>query len=203
MIAAVILAAGESSRLGRPKQLVVLGGRSLIRRAVEAARGAGCSPIVVVLGAYADEVRAEIEPLAPRTVVNASWREGMGGSVRTGIAELVDASDPVDAVVLTGCDQPCLSSAVLRRLIEAYRDRRDRARTMVASTYAGTRGTPALFSRAEFDRLLELEGDRGARDLLRETAGGVVDVSWPDGARDIDAEDDLSGLACEDSDAEL
>jgi len=202
VIAAVVLAAGEASRLGRPKQLVAYRGRSLIRGAVEAALGGGCSPVVVVLGARAEQVRREIEPRDVRVVVNSAWREGMAASVRAGIAELA-AADEVEAVVLTGCDQPHLSAEVFRRLLEAYRGREDPAASMAACEYAGTLGAPALFARAEFGRLLSLEGDRGARDLLRAEAGRVVRISWPEGARDVDTPEDLPGPTCGDPDAAL
>jgi len=202
VIAAVVLAAGEASRLGRPKQLVAYRGRSLIRGAVEAALGGGCSPVVVVLGARAEQVRREIEPRDVRVVVNSAWREGMAASVRAGIAELA-AADEVEAVVLTGCDQPHLSAEVFRRLLEAYRGREDPAASMAACEYAGTLGAPALFARVEFGRLLSLEGDRGARDLLRAEAGRVVRISWPEGARDVDTPEDLPGPTCGDPDAAL
>jgi len=199
VIAAVVLAAGESSRLGRPKQLVEFRGRSLIRGAVEAAREAGCSPVVVVLGAWSEPVLREIESLEIRAVVNEAWREGMGGSVRAGITELVSAGDEIEAVLLTGCDQPWLSADVMRRLIGAYRGREDPSETMAACAYAGTLGVPALFAREEFHQLLALEGDRGARDLLRAREGRVVRISWPEGARDVDLPEDLPGPACGDT----
>jgi molybdenum cofactor cytidylyltransferase len=203
VIAAVVLAAGGASRLGRPKQLVAYRGRSLIRGAVEAALGGGCSPVVVVLGAQAEQVRQEIEPRDVRVVVNSAWREGMAASVRAGIAELEATTDEVEAVVLTGCDQPHLSAEVFRRLLEAYRGREDPAASMAACEYAGTLGAPALFARAEFGRLRALDGDRGARDLLRAEASRVVHISWPEGARDVDTPEDLPGPACGDPDAAL
>ena len=203
MIAAVVLAAGESSRLGRPKQLVEYRGRSLIRGAVEAALGAGCSPVVVVLGAQAERVRQEIEPLDVRAVVNPAWREGMAASVRAGIAEIEATAGEVEAVVLTGCDQPHLSADVLRRLLEAYRGREDPAASMAACDYAGTLGSPALFARTEFARLLALDGDRGARGLLRAEDERVIRICWPEGARDVDVPEDLPGPACGDPDAAL
>jgi molybdenum cofactor cytidylyltransferase len=203
VIAAVVLAAGESSRLGRPKQLVEYRGRSLLRGAVEAAREAGCSPVVVVLGARAEAVRPEVDSLEVRVVVNDRWREGMGGSVRAGIAALAGPGPAIEAAVLTACDQPRLSADVLRGLIEAYRDRDDRLATMAACAYAGTLGAPALFAQQEFGRLLALRGDRGARDLLRSRVARVVQVSWPEGARDVDSPEDLPGPACSDPGAAL
>jgi molybdenum cofactor cytidylyltransferase len=203
VIAAVVLAAGESSRLGRPKQLVEYRGRSLIRGAVEAALGGGCSPVVVVLGAHADRVRREIEPLDVRHVFNPAWREGMAASIRAGVAEVESVPAAIEAVVLASCDQPHLSAEILSRLIAAFRRREDASASMAACEYAGILGVPALFARAEFGRLLALDGDRGARDLLRAGSGPVVRISWPEGARDVDAPADLPGPACGDPDAAL
>jgi len=203
VIAAVVLAAGESSRLGRPKQLVAFRGRSLTRGAVDAALGGGCSPVIVVLGARAERVRQEIDSRDVRAVVNPEWREGMAGSIRVGLAELEAAAGDAEAVVLMGCDQPHLSADVLRRLLEAYRGRNDATATMAACAYAGTLGAPALFAREEFGRLLALGGDRGARDLLRAEADRVVRISWPDGARDVDVLGDLPGPTCGDPNAAL
>jgi molybdenum cofactor cytidylyltransferase len=119
VIAAVVLAAGQSSRLGRPKQLVAFDGRSLIRRAVEAALEGGCAPVIAVLGASAREVRQEVEPFNVHIVVNENWRVGMAGSIRTGMAGLAAIGASVEAVVLLGCDQPGLDAEVIRRLLDA------------------------------------------------------------------------------------
>ncbi len=191
MIAAVVLAAGGSSRLGRPKQLVEFGGRSLLRNAVEAAVGGGCDPVVVILGAEAERIRPELEGLAVVAVTNPCWRHGVATSIRRGVAEVEQLCPEVEGVVLIACDQPLLSPAIIRALIEAHRDCSERAAAMVASAYAETLGTPALFGRDHFGSLGQLDGDRGARGLLRESAPRVVTVAWPQGAVDIDRPEDL------------
>jgi molybdenum cofactor cytidylyltransferase len=203
VIAAVVLAAGQSSRLGRPKQLVAFDGRSLIRRAVEAALEGGCAPVIAVLGASAREVRQEVEPFNVHIVVNENWRVGMAGSIRTGMAGLAAIGASVEAVVLLGCDQPGLDAEVIRRLLDAYHKRRSSGVTMVASAYGETLGTPALFAAVEFAALDALAGDRGARDLLRARSDRVSSISWPEGARDVDGPEDLPGAACDNPDAAL
>lgn len=186
MIAAVVLAAGGSSRLGRPKPLVREGGVSLVRRTVDAARDGGCDPVVVVVGGAADRVRVELSGLAVEIVENESWRAGQAGSVRVGVRALA-GRDEIDGVMLLVCDQPRLDADVVRRLLAAWDGAIGRR---VAARYANVCGVPAVFHREWFDRLQRLSGDRGARDLLRGEPGTVA-VDWPDGAYDVDRPEDL------------
>jgi molybdenum cofactor cytidylyltransferase len=187
MIGAVILAAGGSTRLGRPKQLEPCSGTSLLSRTVDAAEGASLRPIVVVLGAFASRVRSEIAQRDVQVVLNPNWERGMSESIRRGVA-VVAAVPDVSAVVLLACDQARITADVVIRLCAAF-DGRPRRR--VASEYAGTLGVPALFERALFEDLGRLEGDRGARSVLTAEPGCLLRVPWPDGALDIDREEDL------------
>jgi CTP:molybdopterin cytidylyltransferase MocA len=176
-VAAVVLAAGESKRLGEPKQLVRLGGEALLERAVRVAREAGCSPVVVVLGAAAETMLARCSLGEVRVVVNEDWRKGMGGSVRVGVAALRGLG--AAGCVLMTCDQPTVSAEHLRALMASGE--------VTASAYAGRSGVPAYFPVGSFPALMELEGDAGARTLLPgvpvvELAGGEMDV---DSARDV------------------
>ena len=176
MTAAVVLAAGASTRLGEPKQLAVVGGERLLERAVRVAREAGCAPVVVVLGARAEEIRAACVLGDARVVVNEEWSEGMGASVRVGVGAVGDA----EGAVLMTCDQPAVTAEHLRALM-AVGD-------VAASAYAGRCGVPAYFPAKAFAALMELWGDAGARGLLREAAtvdldGGELDV---DTAADLD-----------------
>lgn len=174
-VAAIILAAGASTRLGEPKQLVTLGGERLVERAVRVARQAGCDPIVVVLGAHAESIVAQCRLDPARTVVNPDWREGMASSIRCGVRQL---DDTPDAAILMTCDQPAITAdhlqALMRRGIEGP----------VASHYAGRRGVPACFPAASFGDLSLLAGEEGARQLLRsaltiELVGGELDIDTP------------------------
>jgi CTP:molybdopterin cytidylyltransferase MocA len=173
MTAAVVLAAGASTRLGEPKQLIMLGNETLLERAMRTAREAGCAPVVVVLGAaYAEVlVRCRMGDAVP--VINEEWREGMGSSVRLGVRTLGFVAKATEGVVLMTCDQPAVTAVHLRALIAGGE--------VTASAYAGRRGVPAYFPAAAFPSLLELQGDSGARSLLRaapaiELAGGELDV---------------------------
>ncbi len=178
-IAAVVLAAGASRRLGEPKQLVRLGGERLLERAVRVAREAGCDPVLVVLGCGAERIAAECALGAAQVVMNEDWAEGMGASIRVGVATL---PEDVDGAVVMTCDQPAVTADHLGRLIDAGGD------AVAASAYVGRGGVPAFFRARYFAELLQLRGDAGARALL-ETA---VAVELRQGELDVDTPDDRS-----------
>ncbi len=183
-VAAIVLAAGASSRMGTAKQLLDLGGRSLVRHAAEVAHASGCSPVIVVVGARAEAVRAELLGLAARIVHNAEWQEGLASSLRSGVRSL-----PADAAaaILMPCDQPAISPDLLERLIRRWRET---SAPIVACGYDGIKGAPALFTRERFGQLLALEGDVGARALLAQGADAVETVEFPDGRFDLDTPED-------------
>ena len=191
MIAAVVLAAGESSRMGRPKQLLRYRGRSLVRRACEAALDAGCRPVVAVLGAHAAEVGKGLAALDVRTVTNEAWEEGMASSIRAGIQVLEQDPDRPEAVILLACDQPRVAAGVIGRLIEAHRKLQ---KPMVACEYSGTVGVPALFARGMFPELMRLKGEGGAKQILLQNGEQVARVAWPEGAVDVDTPTDLDTI---------
>jgi molybdenum cofactor cytidylyltransferase len=180
MITGIVLAAGSSTRLGHPKQLVQVRGNSLLRHAVECCTEGGCTPVVVVLGASSETIRPELRGLRVNIVVAEDWREGMAASIRRGIAS-VPAS--ARAALFLTCDQPRLTSEIVRRLIAEFDGAPGR---MVACAYGGTVGVPAVFGRDRFVELSNLEGDRGAKPLLQGHPGDVLRVPWPDGAIDLD-----------------
>ena len=188
-VAAIVLAAGGSSRMGRPKQLLPFRGRTLLRHAVEVALEAGCDPVVVVLGAAADRVTLELAGLPVTAVVNPDWATGPGTSVRTGVAALPDA---VDATLFLLADQPLVDAEHLRSLGDAH------AATglpMAASGYAGSAGVPALFARECFPDLFALDPAAGAKQLLARDPERVAVVSFPAGAIDLDTPADYERWA--------
>jgi len=173
-VAAVVLAAGASERLGEAKQLVELAGERLLERAVRTAAEAGCDPVVVVLGARAAEIRAVARLGAAKVVVNDGWREGMASSIRVGVKAV--GADVRGIVVMT-CDQPAVDAAHLAGLMQVGAAEMVR----VSSSYAGRSGVPAYFPVADAAELLGLAGDVGARALLDGSkslalAGGELDV---------------------------
>lgn len=188
MIAAVVLAAGESARLGQPKQLIGWQGQSLVRHAVECAADGGCEPVFVVLGAHAEKLRFELSATSARPVPNPRWQEGLGSSVSAGVRAVEEQSPEASAVVLLVCDQPRITPGLIRRLC---RRRAEAGARLVACAYAGTVGVPALFDRDFFPDLAGLSGPVGARSLLRRHADEVLQIPWPEGALDLDLPEDL------------
>jgi molybdenum cofactor cytidylyltransferase len=192
-VGVVLLAAGGSSRLGRPKQLLLHEGKTLVRRAAEAAVAAGCEPVVVVLGAHAQDVAAELTGLPVRTVHNAAWEAGMGSSLRVGLRALdTEGRQSVDAALVMLCDQLRVDARHLRALVEAFTRTRS---PIIASGYDGARGVPALFSRALFSELESLTADQGARGVIAQDPSRVVEVVLAGGSEDVDKPADLSRLA--------
>jgi molybdenum cofactor cytidylyltransferase len=188
----LLLAAGSSSRLARPKQLLPYQGQTLLRHAAEVAAASPCRPLVLVTGALHDELLPEIDGLPFHVVRNDSWADGMGGSIAAGLAELETASEAakVDAVIVILCDQPLLTDEVIGQLIVQFQAT---GQPVVASAYAGTQGVPALFSREIFGQLLELRGAAGARELLQQYAH-LPTVDFAGGATDVDTEAQYAAL---------
>jgi molybdenum cofactor cytidylyltransferase len=193
-ISLVILAAGAATRMGAVKQLLPFRERSLLRHTTEEALASGCHPIVVVLGAHAERLKEEIRELPVRVAVNPRWPEGMGTSIRAGIEAVTTdpGGEEIAAVVLTVCDQPFFSAAIIHELIAAHQQS---GSAIVAASYAGTRGVPALFSRSLFPELLALDGHEGARRVIQARSDETVSVSFPGGAFDMDTPDDYARLS--------
>jgi molybdenum cofactor cytidylyltransferase len=201
-IAGVVLAAGGSSRLGQPKQLLRFRGETLIRRAVRAAADAGCDPVIVVVGETGEAIRSELDIRDSRissssafgsatqivVVENAEWRNGVGTSIRRGVEKLAES---VDAVVLLTCDQPFVDASVIGRLLA---EREKTARPVAACRYANTLGVPALFDRSYFNALLTLPDNSGAKSLIEARLAETASIAFEEGAVDIDTPEDFERL---------
>jgi molybdenum cofactor cytidylyltransferase len=171
MISAVVLAAGASRRLGRPKQLLELDGKPLLQHVVDACVGAGLDEVVVVLGHEAERVRAALaRDRVVRTVTNASYRSGQASSLAAGL-DAVDAR--AEAVVIVLGDQPRLSAEAIRRAVAEWQGSRA---PVVRSYYGNVPGHPVVAARSAWDVLRAARGDRGARDTLADSAIDVVRV---------------------------
>lgn len=186
----MVLAAGASSRLGHPKQLVLHEGEPLVRRAAAAARDAGADPVVVVLGAHAAHVAPALLGLAAvRTVVNEAWATGMASSLAAGL-RAVTADEACDGVLVTLADQPLVDATALRGLLAAF----GAEHRVVASAYDGTIGVPAVFGREHVAELLALGGDAGAGAWLRRRRHAVATVPLAAASLDVDTPDDEARL---------
>jgi molybdenum cofactor cytidylyltransferase len=177
--------------MGRPKQTLQFRGESLLRRAALAALGAGCRPVIVVTGAHSELSRREFDGLDVQEVLNPSWEIGMASSIRAGVEGLVSADADVAAAVLLLCDQAHVTADVISGLIAAHRAT---GRPIVASTYGGSFGVPALFSRTLFDELARLEGAAGAKQVIKSHASDAHFLPFHDGEVDVDTPDDFSRL---------
>ena len=192
-VAAVILAAGPSSRLGQPKQLIGFAGESLLERALRLAREAGASPVLVVLGANFAPICATIPFNEAIPVFNEKWQQGMSTSIHAGLSEAdVRAPGATGALVMT-CDQPRFSASHLHSLLLAFSAAQTEP-TIVASNYAGIHGIPAVFPRSVYPKLYALHGDKGARALLTKPPCRIVAVACSGCEIDIDLPEDLAHL---------
>ena len=190
-IGLIILAAGASTRMGTPKQLLAYRGCTLIRHIIEVAIASYCQPIAVVLGAHAERIKHEISHLPVQIVENQQWEEGMSTSIRVGLEALLAMNPNLDAVAIALCDQPFVSSPTLERIVEAYRLT---GKPIIASEYSGTLGVPALFNRTLFSELMTLKSTEGAKKLIKKHIHEVFSVPFPEGAIDIDTPKDYEQL---------
>jgi molybdenum cofactor cytidylyltransferase len=186
-IGMLILAAGASTRLGKPKQLLQYQGQSFLRHIADVAIASPCQPILVVLGAQAKQLRSEVNDLPVMLVENQDWATGISSSIRVGLEALQTQCQSLDAALITLCDQPLISVQLIQQLVEQYKLTNQR---IIASEYAGIVGVPALFSRALFPDLMRLQGDVGAKRLIYQLINEVVPIAFPDGAIDIDTAQD-------------
>ncbi|HEX4054322.1 MAG TPA: nucleotidyltransferase family protein [Tepidisphaeraceae bacterium] len=192
-IGAIILAAGSSSRLGQTKQLLHINGESLVRRAARAALDGGCRPVVVVTGAHADAVGAELVDLPVVVSFNSSWSAGMGTSIRSGLAALLAKDSGIGGAVVLVCDQPRLGADIVRDLLSAWLAG---GKPMGACEYAGTLGPPCCFDRSMFGSLSQIADADGAKKLLMADPRNVQTLTWAAGSNDIDTPEDWHRL-CE------
>ena len=186
----ILLAAGASSRMGKPKQLLEYQGSPLIVRAVNAALASPAWPVVVVLGANAALLRPLLARLPVLIAENTRWPEGMASSLQTGLAQLDRFSLSLDGALISVVDQPHFSAAVIAKLFAGLTP----GKTLASARYAGRLGVPALFSRSHFGELRALQGAEGAREILAAHRNEVAAVDFPELAIDLDTPSDYESL---------
>lgn len=181
--AILLLAAGQSKRLGMPKQQLVYNGKTLLQHAAHEARETGAAATIVVIAPNATDMEEQLSGLSADIVVNENAHEGMSGSIRKGIQHISVHYPQVKNVLIMLCDQPHVSASHLLTLIEKQQDT---GAAVVASYYDGRKGVPALFNESVFPLLLSLQGDTGAKYLIESLEEDVVTVPFPQGAIDVD-----------------
>jgi molybdenum cofactor cytidylyltransferase len=187
----IILAAGNSSRLGRPKQLLPYQGKTLLSHVVTEAL-AHLRPVVVVTGAYQAEIRDSLKGQPVNIVYNPHWETGMVSGIVAGLAEALTIDPDLRAMIVAVCDQPYISAELFRSLVEK---RAVSGKGLIASLYSETRGTPVLFDYRYFKELSVLSGNAGAKQLLKRYPDDVETVPFPNGGIDIDTEEDVKLLS--------
>jgi molybdenum cofactor cytidylyltransferase len=196
-IAAIVLAAGRSSRMGRHKLLLPLGGRPLVSYAVEAASASSADPVIVVLGFQAAEIEKAL-PAGRFTIgVNPDFASGMASSLALGIATLSSAllssSRPISGALILLADQPLISAGLINRLLERANSTPD---AIIAAAYAGVRSTPVYFPSRLFNELLQITGDEGGRSVI---AGhpdqvSILHIAEPERGIDVDRREEFEEL---------
>jgi len=189
MTGIVILAAGSSSRLGRPKQNLVYEDQTFLQRNIKIALATGCHPVIVVLGANSDVILPTIESLPVEIAYNTDWSEGMSSSIRAGIAHLQTNHAKISSIILMLCDQPFVTTELLLQLITV-----SSAKSITACAYDRAVGPPVFFDSYYFPELLLLKGNEGAKQLMIKHEVNITTVPFVLGSIDIDTKEDFERL---------
>ncbi len=181
----LILAAGEASRMGRIKQLLAFDGKSLLQRSIENAQETGL-PVIVVLGAYSDQILPLVESYSVKYVINEQWGKGISTSIHAGVVYALEHTPDLDGIIVTLADQPQITSGHLVSILSFATNNGG----IIATEYKGFSGVPAYFPKKYFEELKTLEGDTGAVALIKKWSDNVVSIPFPAAALDIDTEQD-------------
>ena len=183
----IILAAGSSSRLVQPKQLLMYKNKNLLQHAIDEATAINTCEVMVVVGAKNDEIVSKIYTKSVQIVHNENWSEGMSSSIRAGLSALLKNNPSLASVIIMLCDQPFVSSQLLNEIYEA---KRATNKGIVACFYKETAGVPALFTSKYFAQLLSLQGNEGAKKIVMMNGDDVATIPFPLGETDIDTMQD-------------
>ena len=187
----IILAAGNSSRMGQPKQLLTFRGKGLLDIAVDAAIRTSIRPIIVVLGANAEIIMKNTNYPEISYIVNEHWKEGMSSSIALGITTIKDWIPELENVIIAVSDQAYMNRGVLNALLSK---KESSGKNIVASSYNETTGSPALFNKKYFAQLTSLKGDKGAKQILEQHPNDIATVDFELGQIDIDTITDYENL---------
>ncbi|MBK7807118.1 MAG: nucleotidyltransferase family protein [Saprospiraceae bacterium] len=189
-ISLILLAAGESSRLGMPKQLLMYKGKNLMLHTIDMMLTLGMETFIV-LGAYGEKIQKQVNTYDAKIVENEEWNEGLASSIRKGLQGVLRSNPDTEAVILVLCDQPFLSAEILRQILEKYHDT---GLPIIHCHYGEVSGPPTLFHRSMFPYLLELKGGQGAKKVVDMFPDQVAFIDFPKGSLDIDTPEDYQQL---------
>ena len=190
-VGAVILAAGASSRLGEPKQLLEYQNKPLLQGVVDRLAPFNFATNIVVLGAYADDIRRHTRLDGVTAVENPEWEEGIASSIRAGVDQALQIDEALEALLFLLSDQPFVSAGLIRELVATHKGNPGR---IIACRYKGSLGVPAVFPKPYFTMLQELSGDVGAKKIIMGHPDQVEEVAFERGGFDVDTPEDYEEL---------
>jgi len=189
--AAIILAAGSSTRMGQSKQMLDVKGEKLLVTTIQTVLKAGITNTTVVLGADEESHRKIIRDLPVDIVYNKNWERGMGNSLKSGLASLIQKNPALEAIVVTVCDQPLMKPENITNLLAKYKET---GKPVIASRYSQMPGVPALFDKSYFRKLALLPDDQGAKKIILQNKDDVCEVDFPGGEVDLDTMEDYEAF---------
>ena len=187
----MILAAGSSSRLGFPKQLVEFNGKILLQRMIDLVNSLSFDAKVLVLGSEIDQIKSKIEAENIEVIVNENWGEGMASSIRVGLAKALELDKELEHILILLSDQPLVSKEQIQKLIDRQITKNSSA---TFSEYDGDIGVPAIFSNDIFPDLQKLKGDHGAKKLIYQNDFKYETIQFEEGNFDVDTKADVELL---------
>ena len=188
----VILAAGSSSRLGAPKQLLLYQNKTLLQHTLDQVRSLSFDSYVLVLGAHAGSIQPTLETGPFEVAVNQNWSEGIASSIRMGVELSLARRPELEHLLVLLCDQPFVSTGLVQELVDKHLRS---GKKISACRYQDAVGVPAIFSKAMFPELMQLQGDRGANRLIRQYPDDVAVVPFEQGSIDVDTPEDYRRLS--------
>jgi molybdenum cofactor cytidylyltransferase len=186
-VSVLILAAGAARRMNQAKMLLSFENTTILESLIEKVKEINPDAICIVTGFFHDAIIEKIKNDQVQFVFNERWEEGMSGSIKKGLAYLVQQNPLMNSILIMVADQPFISSALLHGMVQLQLETK---KSIIAASYAGINGTPVLFGRDHFSSLEKLMGDKGARSILHQYPNDLITVEFPMGEIDIDTEDD-------------
>ena len=190
-VGVVVLAAGSSSRLGQPKQLIKYKGKPLLQNILDHSQVLSFTSKVLILGAHAEEIKKNINTGEFRVIINEQWEEGIASSILKGVRSSLEINPNLENILFLLSDQPFVTSALIKELLDTHKKE---GKTITGCRYDKTVGVPVIFNKNMFRELCHLNGDRGAKVLIRKYPDKVAAVSFDLGSVDIDEPEDYRKL---------